>query len=266
LLPVLLLIAGCGQSDPKPPLEVTYIANEGFMIAMGTTKVLIDALPNSKYYVNPSETTVARIMGDVPPFDKIDYLLVTHLHPDHFNAELTSRFLFQHPTVQFIASSEACGKVEGDSIVDPHRSGVDVKMGEHCTFQGDKADVVPIRLKHGGNPNVDNLSFLVRSNGHTIFHVGDARLSENGEYLRKLDWNSYKVDILFIEYFEWDTPAQENIATVIRPSHVILMHIPPGEEENVRKADTKIHPQTVVFSRVDETKRFDGVDDDTSSH
>ena len=108
LLLGILQVAGCRQDNHKHALEVTYIANEGFMIAMGSTKVLIDALPNSKYYVNPSDTMVARVMDDIPPFDKVDIVLVTHDHPDHFNAEMMSRFLLKHPAAQCIASSEIC--------------------------------------------------------------------------------------------------------------------------------------------------------------
>ena len=58
--------AGCGQDDKQPALEVTYIANEGFMVSMGSTTILIDALPKSKYYANPSDTLTARIMNGIP--------------------------------------------------------------------------------------------------------------------------------------------------------------------------------------------------------
>jgi L-ascorbate metabolism protein UlaG (beta-lactamase superfamily) len=265
LLLGLLLVIGCGQNRKEHPLEVTYIANEGFMIAMGDTKVLVDPLPKSKYYVNPSDTMVARIMKGIAPFDNVDYVLITHDHPDHFNAELMSRFLLNHPAAQFIASTEASSKLIGDSISGWRQSGVNLGMGQRRTIRGDKAEIVAMRLEHTGASNISNLAYVVRSSGYTIVHVGDARLSYNEEYLRTVDWDTYAVDLLFIEYFDQSSETQEIIKTMMRPKYVVLMHIPPGEEDTVRNVNGKIHARTVVFGKENETKRFDTAVSDESS-
>lgn len=266
LLPAVLLAIGCGQNNEKRALEVTYIANEGFMISMGGTRVLIDALPKSKYYVNPSDTLAAKLISGIPPFDKVDYVLVTHDHPDHFNAEMMSRFLLNHPVAQLIASSETCSKMIGDSIAGRRISGLDLKMGQHQTVRGDRAEIVVLRLNHVGAADISNFAFVVRSNGYTFVHVGDARLSFNEEYLRSVDWSAYTVDLLFIEYFDDSSETWDIIEKTIRPKHVILMHIPAGEEDSLRSVNEKVHPRTVVFGRENETKRFENVVDDKSSH
>jgi L-ascorbate metabolism protein UlaG (beta-lactamase superfamily) len=262
----ILYVPGCSQDNRKSALEVTYIANEGFMIAMGSTKILIDALPNSRYYVNPSDATVTAMVSDAPPFGGIDYCLVTHNHPDHFSAPMVSRFLSHHPATRFIANSTTYGKLMEDSIAGRRYIRVDLKKGEHQIIPGNKAEILALRLVHDGDSSMNNLAYLVRANGHTIFHVGDARLSLNEEYLRTLDWKSYDVDLLFIEYFDRDTPTQDIIETLLRPKHVILMHIPPGEEDDVRNADGEIHPRTFVFEKQNETRRFDDLTDDGPSH
>ena len=257
LLLGLLHIVGCWQNNQKRGLEVTYIANEGFMISMGSTKVLIDALPKSKYYVNPSESLVAKVMDDVPPFDRVDYFLVTHDHADHFNSELASRFLLNHPATQFVASLETCGKLIGDSIAARRHSGIDLKMGQVQTIRGEKAEIVAMRLDHSGSHEISNLAFLVCSNGYTVMHVGDALLAQNEEYLRTFDWSSYKVDLLFIEYFDRGSPTQDIIRNMIKPKYIVLMHIPAGEEDGVRTESAKIFPQAVVFGKELETRKFD---------
>lgn len=266
LLLGMLQIAGCWQKNQKHTLEVTYIANEGYMITMGDTRVLIDALPKSKYYATPSDTLAAKMMDGIPPFDKVDYVLVTHDHPDHFNAEMTSRFLLHHPTAQLVASSETCSKLMGDKISERRHPGIDLTMGQHQTLRGDKAEIMVLRLSHGGDTSISNLAYVVRSNGFTIVHVGDARLSQNEDCLRTVDWSSYNVDLLFVEYFDRDSQTQDIVANMIKPKRVVLMHIPPGEEESVRNADEKIYPQTVVFGRENETRRFDDFADNGSSH
>jgi L-ascorbate metabolism protein UlaG (beta-lactamase superfamily) len=252
-----LHVVGCWQNNQKHGLEVTYIANEGFMISMGGTKVLIDALPKSKYYANPSDTLAARMIDGIPPFDNVDYALVTHDHADHFNAEMMSRFLLNHPATRFIASPETCGKLIGDSVSGQIHSGIDLKMGQCRTIRGDKAEIVVMRLDHSGSRDISNLSFLVRSNGFRVLHVGDALLADNEVYLRTVDWSSYTVDLLFISHFDRSTPACNIIQNLIKPKHVVLMHIPAGEEDSVRNEETKIHPRTVVFGKENETKRFD---------
>jgi L-ascorbate metabolism protein UlaG (beta-lactamase superfamily) len=258
----LCLLMGCGQNDKKPALEVTYLANEGFMVSMGSTTILIDALPKSKYYANPSDTLTARLINGIPPFERVSYFLVTHDHPDHFNAELMSRFLLNHPAAKLMASSEACSKLDGGSISGSRLSGLDLELGEHQTIRGGRADITALRLSHGADAGISNLAYVVRSNGYTIVHVGDARLSDNEEFLRTLDWKSYDVDLLFIEYFDHSDETREIIKNVIKPNHVVLMHIPPGEEDAVRNADEKVHPRTVVFGTEGETKRFDKVADE----
>ncbi len=256
------LLMGCGQTDKIAALEVTYIANEGFMVSMGSTTILIDALPRSKYYANPSDALAAKIMNVIPPFERVDYFLVTHDHPDHFNAELMSRFLLNHPATQLIASSGTCAKLDGGSIAGSRLSGLDLKLGEHQTIRGGGADITALRLSHGADAGISNLAYVVRSNGYTIVHVGDARLSDNEEVLRAFDWKSYDVDLLFIEFFDHSDETREIIKNVIKPNHVVLMHIPPGEEDAVRNADEKVHPRTVVFGAEGETKRFDKAADE----
>lgn len=251
-----LPLFGSAQNGGKNPLEVTYIANEGFLISMGGTKLLIDALHKTKNYASPSDTLAAKMIDAIPPFDNVDYVLVTHDHADHFSAEMVSRFLLNHPGAQFIASSETCRKLAGNDAADRKRSGIDLKMGRHRAVRGSKAEIVALRLDHSGSREISNLAFVVRSNGYTIVHVGDALLAHNEEYLRAFDWSRYTVDLLFIEYFDRSSPAQEIIENLIKPGHVVLMHIPAGEEEEVRNAPIKVHPRAVVFGKELETKLF----------
>jgi L-ascorbate metabolism protein UlaG (beta-lactamase superfamily) len=229
------------------------------MIATGDTKVLIDAFSGSQYYVSPSDSLVTRIMENVPPFDNIDYLLITHDHPDHFNAAMVSRYLKTHPGVECIASSHVYGTLAADSLAGPQRVVVELQRGGRTTIQGGKAEVTVLRLDHGGLREVDNLAFLVTAGGHTFFHVGDARLMENVEFLQAVDWTSRRVELLFLEFFDRGSDVESVIDTLIRPQQVVLMHIPGGEEEKVRLSDDKVHERTVVFGKEGETRRFEGL-------
>lgn len=248
------LVCGCSQRR-EDTLAVTYIGNEGFMISTGSTKVLIDALSRSDYYASPSDTLVTKIVNGISPFDGVDYFLVTHDHADHFNADMAIRFLLHHPASQLVGGPETCVRLVGDSIADRRRTELNLRTGEHGIVRGEKAEIIALRLEHGGSADIDNLAFIVRSNGYTFVHVGDAKLSDNEKYLRTVEWGT--VDLLFAEYFDQSTQTQEIMQKLIKPKHVILMHIPPGEETSARDVNGKIYPRTVVFGRESETIQYD---------
>lgn len=254
LLMLVLSLGAGSEGNNQKPFNVTYIGNEGFLITMGGTKVLIDALHKTKHYATPSDTLLARMIDGVPPFGDVDYVLVTHDHADHFNAEIVTRFLAKHPETQVIASPAVIGKLasSGGKQLTP----IDLKMGQHRVLRGGKAEIVAWRLDHSGSREIDNLAFLVRSNGYAFLHVGDALLAQNEDRVRAFDWSSSAVDLLFIEYFDRGSPTQEIIRDVIKPKHVVLMHIAAGEEESVRKEPLKAHPFTVVFGKELETRQF----------
>jgi L-ascorbate metabolism protein UlaG (beta-lactamase superfamily) len=254
-----LLALDCRQTGAKNLLEVTYIANEGFMIAMGKTKVLIDALSRSKYYAEPSDTLVAKMTNDIPPFDNVDYFLVTHDHADHFNADLVSRYIRSHPQIQLVGTPETWKKLSGDSARGGGESGFSLALGEHRTVHGNKAEIVVIRLYHGSNPDATNFAYLVRANGFTVLHMGDAQIVYNEAFLRMIDWSSYNVDVAFLEFFDNSSETRNILESMIKPKHVVLMHIPPGEEDTVKNTYAKDLPRTMVFMRESETMRFDSI-------
>ena len=62
-----LFVAGGWAADT---VRVTYLANEGFLIARGEQKVLLDALfPGIDNYPVPAAETVADIQSGEAPFD-----------------------------------------------------------------------------------------------------------------------------------------------------------------------------------------------------
>jgi glyoxylase-like metal-dependent hydrolase (beta-lactamase superfamily II) len=64
---------------------VTLIANDGFLIAGGGNKVLIDAIFTEGFgqFTSPSDAVLEEMKNATPPFDNITALLVTHRHADH---------------------------------------------------------------------------------------------------------------------------------------------------------------------------------------
>ena len=139
-----------------------------------------------------------------------------------------SRYLRRHPAAQFIAPTGACNAVSRDGAGGRQYAGVDTKLGQVITLRKDNAEVDALSLVHVRNPGVENRAYIVHSNGYTIVHVGDAQLAYNEEYLRKIDWGSHAVDLLFVQYVDYTSDTREIIEKLIKPKHVVLMHIPEG--------------------------------------
>lgn len=80
-------------------LTVTLLANAGVLLSWRGTTLLLDSIYGAEghpFSTLPPETARALREG-APPFEKVDYLLFTHAHPDHFSPELTREYLRARP-------------------------------------------------------------------------------------------------------------------------------------------------------------------------
>lgn len=76
-------------------VEVTLVANAGVLLSYGGTTLLIDGIYGREGhpFSNLSPEVWRAMCAGAPPFERIDYLLFTHAHPDHFSPEMTMEFL-----------------------------------------------------------------------------------------------------------------------------------------------------------------------------
>jgi L-ascorbate metabolism protein UlaG (beta-lactamase superfamily) len=78
LLFIALNIPGCivGQLG----VEITFIANEGFLLTDGSRKVLVDAIfsEGSGNFTTPLADVLTQERDATSPFDSVDFLLSTH--------------------------------------------------------------------------------------------------------------------------------------------------------------------------------------------
>jgi len=175
----LLLLVGSPLSAAD--LEVTYLANEGFLLACGETRVLIDAFVPEPYltYGAVPEETWQSMLDRESPFDRVALALVSHAHRDHVQPEPAVRFLTAHPETRLITSPEVVAKlraVEGFAAVAKRVEAVLPEPGESITREVAGARVDFLRLLHTSERNraVENLGHLIHLCGETVLHVGDA--------------------------------------------------------------------------------------------
>ena len=92
---------------------VTYLGNEGLVVDYGTGKVLIDGLYDEdmgRYQLTPPHLR-AQLMAGLDPFDRIDAVLVTHLHPDHFSADALAAYMAAQPQMRAFLPADAAAEL-----------------------------------------------------------------------------------------------------------------------------------------------------------
>jgi L-ascorbate metabolism protein UlaG (beta-lactamase superfamily) len=242
-----MFITGHG-AGLQESLTLTYVANCGVLVSSGDSKVLVDALfdkPNPDYRA-PSSEVLDKIMKGVPPFDGVGLVLVTHNHPDHFNAALAVRYLEARPEPVLLAPADAVDamrKAATDwSKIEPRIVSIDLKVGEKDTRTVKGIPVASFRTLHSGDlESPMNLMYLFEPGGWRVWHEGDS----NGkpDVFQGFGLGSAPIDLALVHYW---FPLEPNCARFLQealgPDHIALTHLPirlegdaPGKIDQVRR-------------------------------
>jgi L-ascorbate metabolism protein UlaG (beta-lactamase superfamily) len=104
-------------------LKTTLISNAGILLQYKDINILVDAIyeneghPFSKI---PQDTWKKMLAGD-EPFQKIDYLLFTHNHPDHFSESRLIEFLKARKVKGLFLPKDAAREHELTAFLKEHR-------------------------------------------------------------------------------------------------------------------------------------------------
>ncbi len=256
------------SAQAPTPLEVTYIANEGFLISAGSSKVLIDALHENPWaYESTPEDVLAAMSSGEPPFDGVDLLIASHHHADHFSAHLVHPYLAQRPQITFISSQlavDTLAEFAGDAY--PQVAGqvrnVNPEWGSSEEVMVDGIRVRLLTLNHAGPDREEGpvltLGSLVMLDGRTILHLADMVDLTIAEYLVGYGLAGEEIDVLFLDhFFLLGEIGPDLVRDHINPKHIVMMHLRPEEREEVREQVQAVFPNAVVFDTPMETRVFD---------
>lgn len=209
--------------------QITYIANTGVFIEYNGKKVLIDALHDE--YLSHYQATrhpYRLIMTTAsPPFEIVDLFLVTHVHGDHFDTDLTITFFEKHKETIFVAPQQVLDTMGTLTHLEaqfyPVR-GTDI--GEIYHMDGINIQTIPLVHSYPkGNAWVENMAYLLDFDGFKILHVGDAEfLPENLSRIEKAIGKGVDYAILPDWFFE----NKEYIAKVnkhIKAKKFMAVHV-----------------------------------------
>jgi L-ascorbate metabolism protein UlaG (beta-lactamase superfamily) len=226
--------------------SVTYIANCGYLVQFDGKSVLFDAVydPYLNSYTSPTVETIDKMVNTLTPFEKIDFMFVSHYHHDHFDADVVGKVLKAHPECKLVSCQQTIDslKFTANTLGIAKETMIALTPRKYHTIDTifDDVSITAVRLKHSPyfkfdtvlNKNVNkhkyvqNIGLLVKIGDCTLFHSGDANSQSKKEFeLFKL--NKSNIDIAFLgRGFFWSpkSPAIEILKNNIAPKHIFVDH------------------------------------------
>lgn len=245
-------------------IDITYIANSGFLFETSGKQILIDALFKQGWgnYLIPSDSIVSDIINQRDPFNNSTLMLITHNHGDHFDTAMVVAYLLNNSEKILIAPSLVTNAILKHSeykkfenqIV--HLDKINQEKND-TTIQGIR--IRSFLIQHDARPQIENVGYLINIDKLAIFHTGDYNGTETVEF-GKLQLQNENIDLAFLNFYGfWNTEEEREFTEkYINPKQMALMHIPPAEIETVKDSVILINEfiDITVFESSMERKSF----------
>lgn len=234
-------------------VEIQYLANQGVLVTSGNTQILIDAAFQREFeYLDVlPDAELAKIENAESPYDQVDIILATHIHGDHFNADIIGKHLMRNKKAIFLGPKETVASLEED--FEGFKSISSRVKSETPDFQESKTvrikgiEIKVLRLDHlGSSPwkEAENVAYLITIKGKKIIHFGDGKIDSKN--LEKFDLVNEGIDVAILPFWQLGPAEQKDIITkYINPKQILAAHIPPGNH-----ADAKVNIESLGYENV----------------
>lgn len=254
----------CSSSFGQQRIDVTYIANSGFLIESGNKSIIIDALFKQGWetYLTPSDSVVSNIVNQIEPFEKSNLMLITHAHGDHFDATMVVDYLLNSEENILLAAPNVTNAVLQHS--EYKKLGRQIVQLDKLNREKNDTIIQGIRVRsffmqHDARPQIENVGYLIEMNNLKVFHTGDCNGAEISQF-EKLQLQNESIDLAFLNFYGfWNTQEEREFTEKhITPKEIVLMHIPSKEIESVKDSVKLIDDfiDIAVFESSMENKSF----------
>lgn len=256
--------ASSGGAGPVS-VEITYVANEGFMISGGDGRVIIDAVQRNPWgYTSTTDRIFSMMCENLPPFDNIDVCVASHAHADHMLAGMTAELLGKNDKIVFVSSPAACDSVkvvagDGFSRFEDRMVSVDPEWNNVAELEFGGIEFGFFGVNHAGPEQTPykTLATIVDLGGVRLAHLADQAAPSSAEYYEAVDLKKRGIDIVFADrFFLADSTGQHLMSEFIDPEYIVLMHIRNEEIDAAVAELSPLYPNLVVFREQLEKKVF----------
>jgi L-ascorbate metabolism protein UlaG (beta-lactamase superfamily) len=261
--------------------NITYIANEGFLIQIAEKRIMIDAFFGEQalsFCAVPAPEALEQMTKATGDFAKVDLIAVTHNHVDHFHAPLVAEHLLANEHAKFISCEQSTEKLAEQKGYDSFGDRVIEITPDSLYYQDTLINDIGVRvyrLAHGPYMETDletgltvnrhrfvqNLGFVFEVDGIRIFHCGDSspRCWDDYEHFH-LEREGIDIALLGRGFLASDVGfGIDIIRDFIQPEHIVLMHIHPESipyYQNVANQVKDEFPSVTIFESLMDTKEF----------
>ena len=233
-------------------VTVTYVGNAGFLVTVGSQKVLIDAMfdgfPGG--YRLPANVEQA-LTSAQPPFDGVDLILVTHNHADHFGADMVRRHMEANPGAILVAGRQVTEQLAdlGSRVVT-----LAAATGKTATTTQHGIGIQAVYLCHGAFPSGQredvNYGYVVTIGDVCFFDTGDIDPATIGlATFRAYRLSEKGIDFAFVPYFFLGgRDAAPEFVAAIGATYVIGAHYEYTMAPLARSAILAAYPTAVLFA------------------
>ncbi len=106
-------------------LRAKLLCNCGLYLQYGSSAILVDALNQPfRSFQDIPDDTAGQLIRALPPYEQIDGIFYTHLHPDHYEETRNRTFLEHHPGIpHFFPRPETSeqGRIEAGAFTVEYR-------------------------------------------------------------------------------------------------------------------------------------------------
>ncbi len=264
---ILPFFAAVSQEGPKDLCKVTYVANEGFLIATKTNKVIVDAIfggIKGNWCDQPPDSVSNLVLRGEPPFDKIDVVLITHRHADHFKAGAVIDFLKNNGESVVICPGQAVELMKRDpgyAAISGRIRTLNSPTLRDTAFLVNNVKITAMRFNHGSylitdtvtgksrdiHTDVENFVYLIEADRFSVLHTGDGS-SSNKKTFEDFGFRTKQFDIAFIDRSFLGRDGQEIMNECIRAKKIVFMHAEP-DRKDYYKSVIKNFPELFIFTR-----------------
>ncbi len=247
-------------------IEITYIANCGFLIEMDSKKIIIDGLftEGFNHYTTPDSATQILLTSGSNPFDNIDFVFVTHYHADHFNSNVLIECMLSNPACKLICPAQVAEELKKNpqayKILKPRIIECTPDTFNSQKIEIGEIEIIACRLKHGHerHKNVQNIGYLITSNNKSVFHTGDADPNKVYKYTGA-NLADKNIDVALINDGFGHMKNAEITRRFLNANYNITMHL-PMEIARIWMEPLKDKPELFsnpyVFTKLREKKVF----------